>query len=633
MAIFVTMLLSGFFLDLFPKPSEGGTYLGYMILFGIGTLMGCLDVVLHTAIPEPPMESVEKGTPFVRLILAPLKDRSFLRLSLIGGAFTFGALMVNPFGVVYCLEDLGMSWSFLVSFLSAVNLPFAVLGSFAWGWMAQRYGFRPVLIVTSILGVLNLMAWFLVSATPVTVYAPGVGTMQLKMYHLILPLMNVVGGFVWSGHALAMFNLLIGLSPSRGKAVYLASYATIVGVFSALGPFIAGMIVTWAKAGGIAHPFYLGVTLNYWHILLGITAVVWTILIGFMFTIERPQESPVGFFVGQIVRGNPLRAFYIMATAQLSTAPEKRARAMRSLGETGSSLAVGELLAHLDDPDPGVREEAVRSLGKIRDTSAVAALAARLRDPEGDLRVLSARSLGMIGGKEAVEVLVEQMRDPSREVRLEAVRALGDLAPPAAQQVLLELLASEEDLQVRAAASTALSRMRNVDAVWEMIEVFRLAENSLVRAQVAIAIGQILNHEGDFYPLYRGEQRLRGSQVSRLIGRLRGRLTAGQAEGDARATARTLRRIESAYIDGNWNRCARLLTGLVLNFACRAHGLPENAPEPVFYLLARDWRLAACLHYLETLSPGEGDSHLPSSDLEILLGVYFFWQVVRSPDV
>jgi MFS family permease len=565
------------------------------------------------------------------LILAPLRDRGFLRLSLIGGAFTFGALIVNPFGVVYCLEDLGMSWAFLISFLSAVNLPFAILGSFAWGWMAQRYGFRPVLIVTSVLGVLNLMCWFLVSATPVTVYAPGVGTIELKMYHLILPLMNAVGGFVWSGHALAMFNLLIGLSPNRGKEVYLASYATIVGVFSALGPFIAGFIVTWAKSSGIAHPFYLGVTLNYWHILLGITGVIWTVLIGFMFTIERPQESSVGLFVGQIIRGNPLRAFYIMATAHFATEPEKRARAMRSLGETGSSLAVGELVAHLDDPDPGVREEAVRSLGKIRDASAVAALAARLRDPEGDLRIPSARSLGMIGGREAVDALVEQLHDRSREVRMEAVRALGELAPPQAQPALLELLAKEENLQIRAAASTALSRMRNVDAVWEMIEVFRLANNPLVRAQVAIAIGQILNHGGDFYPLYRGEQRLRGSQASRVIGRLRTRLTAGRPESDARAVARMLRRIESAYIDGNWDRCARILNGLVLDFACRTHGLPRDAPEPVFYLLARDWRLAACLHYLETLLPGEGDTHLPSSDLEILLGIYFFWQVVRVP--
>jgi len=349
-----------------------------------------------------------------------------------------------------------------------------------------------------------------------------------------------------------------------------------------------------------------------------------------MFAIKRPQESPVGFFVGQIVRGNPLRAFYHMVNVHFATEPEKRARAVRSLGESRSSLAVRELLGRLDDPDPTVREEAVRSLGRIRDPAAVAALVQRLRDPEGDLRIHSARSLGMIGGREAVDALIGQLHDSSREVRLEAVRALETLAPPAAQKALLELLAAEADMQIRAAASTALSRMRNVDAIWEMIEVFRIAANPLVRAQVAIAIGQLLSARGDFYPLYRGEQRLRGSQVSRLLGRLRSRLAPHRDSVEGRAVARTLRRIETAYLDGDWVRCARLLRRLVFRYACDVHGLPEELPEPVFYLLAKDWQLAACLHFLETLTPLSGDPHIPPSDLEILLGLYFFRQVLEG---
>ena len=627
----IVILGSGLFMDRFQKPSEGGTYLGYMYLFGFATLIGCLDIILHMAVPEPPMVKAEKGPSRLALILRPLRDKNFIRFSLILGFFSFGAQVVNPFGVVYCLDDLNLSWSFLVSFLGAVNLPFAVLGSLVWGWMAQRYGHKPVLIVTSMLGLANLLLWFTVSTTPVTIAAPGLGTVHLKMHHLVLPVMNMIGGFVWSGHALATFNLLLGLSPSQGRPIYLATFSTLVGILASLGPVLGGSLAHLAKAHQFSYPFYFGVTLNYWHILLSVTTVVWLILTGLMFSIQRPQESPVGFFIVQITKGNPLRAFFQMVNVHFSFRPGRRARAVRSLGDSKSSLAVPSLVKQLDDPDRTVREEAALSLGRIGDPAAVASLVERLRDPDGDLRIASARSLGLIGGQEAVCALLEQMGDSSREVRLEAVRSLGTLAPPAAQDPLLRLLTVESDGQIRAAACTALGRLRNIESIWEMIELIRLSRSPLVRAETAIAIGQLLGAKQRFYPIYLKERDLPGSQVSRLLAQIQSRLGLVRNTSQHKETTDSIARIREAYVDRDYPGCAQLLEEFVRDYACLAHGFTRQTPDLVFYLLSRDWRLAACLYYEESLVQLDRASYVPPGEAEVLLGIYFFRRILDPP--
>jgi HEAT repeat protein len=114
------------------------------------------------------------------------------------------------------------------------------------------------------------------------------------------------------------------------------------------------------------------------------------------------------------------------------------------------------------DPDTGVRWGAARTLGKIGPDAkpATDALIKALKDENGTLREHAAEALGEIGAEVAVPDLTALLDDPDPRVRRDSVRSLGQLGAAAKPAIpKIQKLLQDAELPVRQAAEVALRQI------------------------------------------------------------------------------------------------------------------------------------------------------------------------------
>lgn len=164
------------------------------------------------------------------------------------------------------------------------------------------------------------------------------------------------------------------------------------------------------------------------------------------------------------------RATPLLVDALGDRAPETRIYAALALGRLGDPASVPPLIKVFSTDERDVRKAAAYALGELRDPRAVPALTGALADPIPDIRYNAAIALARYGDTRAIGVLRE-MLDRSRLDRvagmrpeqkdaamLAAIPALVKIAPEEAKAILGPLAKNDPSLQVRSAATEALSK-------------------------------------------------------------------------------------------------------------------------------------------------------------------------------
>ena len=213
---FVALVAGG--VTLHELDQAGHTYLGFVLVFLVAFVARIVSVYHLTFLHEQPAAS-------------PAPDmhiehwwRSLLSTGAIGFS-TYFALMnlavgiSAPFFTVYMLRDLDLSYlQFTVLSGTSVFVQFLVLSS--WGRLADIYGNRLILIVTSI-------------SLPIV---PLVWLLSADFWALLL--FQALSGLSWSGFTLSAGNLLYELVPRTRRAAYVAFH----NVGTAAGGFVGAML-------------------------------------------------------------------------------------------------------------------------------------------------------------------------------------------------------------------------------------------------------------------------------------------------------------------------------------------------------------------------------------------------------
>ncbi len=121
-------------------------------------------------------------------------------------------------------------------------------------------------------------------------------------------------------------------------------------------------------------------------------------------------------------------------------------------------VAVGPLVAVLNDRDDSIRRRAAKVLGEVRDPRAVPALIPLLHDDYYSIRREAAAALVTIGAP-AMDAVVSALGDPDGDVRKRAADVLSEIGDARAVEALRDLL-NDEDWYVRRAAEDAVERIR-----------------------------------------------------------------------------------------------------------------------------------------------------------------------------
>lgn len=199
-------------------------YYGFLIIFLIAFLFRILssNLIMKHWDPNPRIfRDKKKG---LRFELSFVNDKYLNNLILLGGGMLFATNIAGPFFAVFMLKNLNFSYiDFTIATIASTLA--TLISQPYWGKLIDKYGTRPVLFSTSILIPFIPLLW--VPATSLS-------------YVIIIQL---YAGVVWAGFDLAVFNMLLKISPKNQTHLFSASYNTASTLLTFFGMLVGSSII------------------------------------------------------------------------------------------------------------------------------------------------------------------------------------------------------------------------------------------------------------------------------------------------------------------------------------------------------------------------------------------------------
>lgn len=427
-------VLGGVLLDGFKRAGEERA--GFGTIFGIGLLCAAASFVFFLRMHDltrahPVRQSLRDG---LASMSHPVRDRDFRRVLVFLGVFVVGQTIAGNLFSAFALESLDLSFTIL-TIAGATHAVGIVAFTRLWGYLADKYGNRPVLFLLCVGVTLTPVMWLFCK--------PGAPTLNAL---LLIP-GHVFSGAMWGGATLCQLNILLATAKPEDRANYIGVGLAAQALVGGLAPLLGGELMSifrqfWEPE--IAYKVLFGVTM-----LARIVAVVPLLYVNEEGSV-RLREA-----LRHIRKVTP-KGFGALRSLSRSETPDRREQAIHRVGAQGLSLALSEIIEALHDPSPSVRRQAAQALAKLRDPAAVPALIHMLNDHPDLADEETFEALGELGQAEAVEPLVRYLQSPVALTRRAAARALGKIGNPAAIEPLLAAAADFGDADLRRASLQAL---------------------------------------------------------------------------------------------------------------------------------------------------------------------------------
>lgn len=410
--------------------------LGYGIIFGIGILcaaisfgafMGMKDLKRENPIRQPLRQSLSA-------FIVPLRDREFKKVLIFLGVFVFAQGFAGNLFSAFAIESLKLPFTAIQIAVAAHAVGSISLGPF-WGFLADKYGNRPLLFVLGIGLTLTPAIWL--------VCTPG----QTTTNTIYLVLGHLYSGAVWGGIAVCQFNLLLATANPNDRANYLGVGMALQAIVGGVAPLLGAELMSNLRGSFEVFDSYKYVFIA----TMGLRLVS----VFFLAPVREEGAIRVRETLQHLRRVTP-RGYAALRSLSKSTDVSSRETAIRTAASTQLSVAAGEVISSLHDPSPRVRREAASALSKIGDAKAVEALIHMLEDHPDLVEEETIESLGELGDPRAIEVLSGYLRSPRSMVRRATAKALGRIGDPAAIPILLEGAADPADTDLRRASLQAL---------------------------------------------------------------------------------------------------------------------------------------------------------------------------------
>jgi MFS family permease len=517
LATLLATVVAGYVLG--PNPDVGR----FRILIVAGVVSGIISVWTSARIPggaARPASSEEQSSS--REMAAAARDPSFRSYLLGVGLVTLGTVPLVSFVPLFMKEQVGLSSDHVVWLDSGILLG-GLVSSYLWGWLADRYGSKPVMILGVYLLPLMPLAWLLMPR-----HSP---------WSLYLALAIAVGqGLINTGWSIGSGRLLfVGVVPPDRKTSYMALYYAWMGIAGALGQLFGGWLVD--LTAGVSGQWWIVRVDDYTPLFV---AGLLLPLAGALLLRHVAADSEVTTreFAGMFLRGNPFLAIESLVRYHRARDERRTVAMTERLGSTKSPLTVEELLEALHDPRFFVRFEAIVSMARHGpNPHLAAALIDTLEGDEPALSTVAAWALGRIGDEQALVALRRGLDARYRSVQAHCARSLGNLGDRTVLPLLLDRLASEEDVGLQLAFSAALGQLGATEAVDRLLVLLHEADDEEARTEFALALARLVGEEHPFIQLQRRAATEPGTAFSQAVTASRGKLArSGHSNPEAERT-------------------------------------------------------------------------------------------------
>ncbi len=472
---------------------------GFMILFAIGVVFGLISVWSSSHLPGG--APTEAKSISYKDFLGVLRDRNFSTYMVALGLVIFGSAPL-AFLPIFMQNQIGLSDSSIV-WLQMGPVIGGFSATYLFGWAADRYGSKPVMLLGLYMKTLLPIAWLLLPRnSPLSLVAA----------------MTVA--FVWGiaeiGWAIGSGRLLfVRVVPYEKRAEYLAVYYALVGLMGGISQNISGRLLD--AFSGISGQFLI-FTLDPFTPLFLSVLVLTGLSLALFYRVQADSSVSVGEFAGMFVHGNPLLAFESLIGYYRARDEKATVASTARMGTTKSPLTVDELLEALQDPRFNVRFEAIISISRMgTDPRLVDAVTHILDGTELSLSNISAWALGRMGDERALPSLRNGLNSKYRSIIAHCARSLGTLGDQTVAPELLERIQSETDKGLRIAYASALGNLRTTEAIDPLFHLLETVENDGARMEIALSLARILGNEQQFIRLLRRMRQDRGTTASQVI--------------------------------------------------------------------------------------------------------------------
>ncbi len=231
----------------------------YSILFIVVALFGAADIFCFIFLKDPPVERTEKQS--IKTLKEPLKDKNYLKLIISVSLWNFGINLPTPFLFMFMIKQLNMSLFSIYLLSQFVSNASTILSVRYIGKAIDKYGNRPVAIVSSF--IISTIPFLWCFATPLN-------------YYVIMPIASLITGIFWPGFEMSFLNLSIWLAPKKYRTSYIANYTMFtsvvgIGLSYLLGSYFMKFATPYLKE--LQAPFFIGQTLNHYHALFILTFI------------------------------------------------------------------------------------------------------------------------------------------------------------------------------------------------------------------------------------------------------------------------------------------------------------------------------------------------------------------------
>jgi HEAT repeat protein/sugar phosphate permease len=476
---------------------------GFMVLFAAAILFAAASVFSASHFPggQGLSGEVVRAQP-LGTIRQALRDRRLVSFLIGAGLVSLSLGPLGAFVPLFMQDVVGLSTSNVV-LLQTGFLVGGVLFGFLWGWAADRYGSRPVMLTGVTFIVLLPVLWMLMPR------------MSLWSFPIAMGIAVLRGGLVLSWTIGSARMLYAHVVPPEVKVPYLAIYTAAMGISAGLSQL----------AGGWLLDLTAGMNLQIWRLRVDNYIVLFifsmctaAIALFFLSKVRADSRVSLGQFAGLFVQGNPLMAMESLIRFQLARDETATVNVTERLGRSGSPLTVEELLQALQDPRFYVRFEAIVSIARRpADPRLLDALADVLRGNDPSLSVIAAWALGRIGDPRAAQPLRAALDSPYRSIRAHAARSLGSLEDESAAPVLLERLPLEPDHGLRVAYAAALGRLRVPEALPHLLPLLREEQEPEANLELTLALARLLGDENWFVHSWRHLRDDPGTTLSQAL--------------------------------------------------------------------------------------------------------------------
>ncbi len=537
----LTIALSGYII---------GNYEGinkFMYIIGGGVVAGLISVWCFCFIPggKPITYQVAKGSHFSGM-LSPLKDNNFRRY-MTGLAFiTIGICSLAAFIPLYMKEKIGLSSEFVV-WLDIGTYSGALLTSFMWGWAADRFGSKPVMLTGP----------YLMLPLPFMCFLMPRNTDASSQLAFVVTFLLGTATMAW-GIGLGRY-LYVSAVPTTKKTSYMAVFYAGAGLAGGIAPLLAGWLL---KLGSPINMKFMIFNIDAYTSLFVFSAINLVVGIVWLNLIRSDGALPMRRFVGMFLQGNTLLAIGTMLRYYHAPDEEIRVSFTQRLGYANSPLSNHELIEALNDPSFNVRYEAIIAIANSRPApELVDALLLVLGGNEPDLSVNAAWALGRIGDKSAIYALRETLLSDYTLLRARSARALATLGDTASIPSFLDYFHGETDPGLRIAYAQSLGKLRYDQAIDEMLSFLLSLDDNMLRSEMSLALGRIVGDERHYISIWRQLKNDFETSTAKLILSLKSELSHLGAGGDELKDLAD--RACSAFARGDNQNAACLLADLV----------------------------------------------------------------------